>query len=304
MPSTPGKSFLAFVLVAAVATNALVAAESSSDAPAPAPAEPVPAIEWLTDYRAAMREAEQRRCMLLVWFQNPLHEAADTKFASLVLADPAIAGRLAKTVTVRLPLDAVVATEGDDEVRLLQHAAFAEMLGMPGLAMIDLTDAESPHYRRVVTVYPFQRQYISKHKLAVLLDLPSGTLTQRTLIYAVRSHSERPESASGPASSLLFAEAASHSQHQARINLQGHHNWDQRFHSINSRLPGHVASEVCAESWPGETLVQAAESCVDSWRQSPGHWSAVRQRHALFGYDMQRGTNGIWYATGIFARRW
>ena len=33
--------------------------------------------------------------------------------------------------------------------------------------------------------------------MAVILDLPPGTLTQRTLIYAVRTHPERPASADG-----------------------------------------------------------------------------------------------------------
>ena len=56
-----------------------------------------------------------------------------------------------------------------------------------------------------------------------------------------------------------------------------------------------------AESWPDEGLIDACIDCVASWRQSPGHWGAVRQRHRLFGYDIRRGRNGIWYATGLFA---
>ena len=61
-----------------------------------------------------------------------------------------------------------------------------------------------------------------------------------------------------------------------------------------------VGAEVVAESWPGQDLVDAAEEAVHSWRQSPGHWSAVRSRQPVFGYDIKRGLNGIWYATGIF----
>ena len=34
-----------------------------------------------------------------------------------------------------------------------------------------------------------------------------------------------------------------------------------------------------------------------------GHWDAVSSPHLLFGYDMKRGVNGIWYAAGIFAGR-
>ena len=63
------------------------------------------------------------------------------------------------------------------------------------------------------------------------------------------------------------------------------------------------AQEVVAESWPSENLVEACIDCVDSWRHSPGHWEAVRSRHPLFGFDIQRGRNGIWYATGIFGHR-
>jgi hypothetical protein len=39
---------------------------------------------------------------------------------------------------------------------------------------------------------------------------------------------------------------------------------------------------------------------VASWRQSSGHWRAVSGHHAAYGYDIRRGGNGIWYATGIF----
>ena len=87
-------------------------------------------------------------------------------------------------------------------------------------------------------------------------------------------------------------------------NWQGHHNWQNRFERINAKLSaGLLAQEVCAESWPGQGLLEAARECVHSWRQSPGHWDAVKTQHPVFGYDMQRGANGVWYATGIFGRQ-
>jgi hypothetical protein len=102
----------------------------------------------------------------------------------------------------------------------------------------------------------------------------------------------------------LLSEAESHSQYQARIRLQGHHRWAARFPRINALLPqGLTAREVCAESWPGESLVEAAIECVRCWRLSSGHWSAVRARQGRYGYDIKRGGNGIWYATGIFGGR-
>jgi hypothetical protein len=156
----------------------------------------------------------------------------------------------------------------------------------------------------VVTIYPFKSgRTLSRQHLAELLDLPRGSLTQRTLIFAVRVHPERPASAESAAIPLLAAESESHARYQAQLGVQGHHDWDTRFHRINARLTGLTAQEVCAESWPGQDLVDAAFECVDSWRQSSGHWSAVHSRNVYFGYDMKRGRNGVWYGTGIFARR-
>jgi hypothetical protein len=192
----------------------------------------------------------------------------------------------------------------DEKSVVLDHPAFAQMCRQSGLAIVDLTDRDGPHYGQVVSVYPFSPQPpISAEKLAVLLDLPQGSLTQRTLIFAVRAHPEQPASAASHLSPLLAREAESHSELQARLALAGHHHWDSRFQAINARLSGGlVAQEVCAESWPGQPLLEAAHECVESWRQSSGHWDAVSRRHALFGYDMKRGANGVWYATGIFAR--
>jgi len=157
----------------------------------------------------------------------------------------------------------------------------------------------------VTSIYPLSLPgALTKHNLQSLLTLPEGSLTQRTLILAVRIHPDGPASADGVFLTTLAKETESHSSYQARINLQGHHNWESRFHRISARLPGgDSAKEVCAESWPGMGLIAAAMDCVHSWRQSSGHWSAVGGRHAYYGYDMKRGSNGIWYATGIFSTR-
>jgi hypothetical protein len=265
------------------------------------PALGLSSISWHEDYHVGLDEAHFRGQMALVWFYDPKAPAAGAHFEQAVLQSPAIAKLLQRYVAIKLPADATAICEGQQQV-LLDHPAFAEMLHSPGLAIIDMEDEAEPHFRQVVSVYPFNRGLISADKLAVLLDLPRGTLTQRTLIFAVRTHGEQPASTAGHWSQLLTRETENHAWHQASIMLQGHHNWNARFHAINAQLPGGLmAKEVCAESWPGQTLVDAAEDCVHSWRQSSGHWNAVRSQHTMFGYDMKRGANGIWYATGIFA---
>jgi hypothetical protein len=191
------------------------------------------------------------------------------------------------------------------EVTLLELPSFAEMLVRQGMAIIDFANKDTRYYGSIVSTFPLYRgRPFSAQQISVMLDLPPGTLTQRTLIYAVRTHPDRPGSTSGKCCDNLTSEAKSHSKYQAKICKQGHHTWETRFHRIRSRLPsGMTATEVCAESWPGEGLLAAAIDCVNCWRQSSGHWRAVRECHPRYGYDMKRGRNGIWYATGIFGKR-
>ncbi len=262
------------------------------------------AIKWHTDYGKATETAESGKKMLLVYFQDQGNKDLVKEFDTGALSDPEIVARLDNYICVKLPLDATI-TSGGKPVCLLQHGSMAEMLGKPGLAIIDYAHPDTDYYGFVVSTFPMLggRAY-SPPEMAEILDLPPGTLTQRTLIYAVRTHPEHPASTCGTLEPCLVSEAEGHSCYQARIRLQGHHNWDSRFRRILSLLPfGRSANEVCAESWPGQGLLEAAIECVRSWRQSSGHWSAVRARQACYGYDMKRGDNGVWYATGIFARR-
>lgn len=257
-------------------------------------------ILWLSDYATAAATARRDRRMLLVEFthtDDPLWQ----RFASEVWCDPEVVARTRRYVCVRVPYDVALETD-DGRQPLLKHNAFSEMQGRPGLAIIDYVHPNSPYYETVVSQFPVTERFqYSARQVAIMLDLPPGTLTQRTLIYAVRTHPERPASADGELLPELQQEAERHSDYQARIQRQGHHFWERRFHRLNAILPrGLVAREVCAESWPGQGLLEAAIECVRCWRLSSGHWNAVRARHAVFGYDMKRGRNGVWYATGVF----
>ena len=264
---------------------------------------------WQNDYQNAVKQAIDQRAMLLIYFEGPKDCTYCRDFEAKSLSDSEVESRLQKFVCLRLPSNTEIIVDGK-KLMLLRHAAFAEMLGRPGIAILDLTDKSSPQFHQVVSVLPFKNsRYLattpsSKQSLLTLLTLPKGSLTQRTMVYAVRMHPEAPASSQGTLDNALSSEAKSHSAYQATIGVQGHHNWDSRFQRINGKLPtGILAQEVVAESWPGEGLVEACEDCVHSWRQSPGHWGAVRSRHPLFAFDIKRGRNGIWYATGIFGRR-
>ena len=259
-------------------------------------------LSWHKDYGKAQTAAERQHKMLLIYFRAADASAACKKFDAESLVAPAVVEKLKRFVLVQVPTDAKIEIDGRPET-LLAHPAFAEMLGRPGVAIVDYAHPKASYFRYVVSVFPLSSdRHPTAEQMTVILDLPPGTLTQRTLIYAVRTHPDRPASTQGTFDPTLAAEAESHSEYQARIRLQGHHFWERRFHRINACLPrGLMAREVCAESWPGQGLLESAVECVRCWRLSSGHWEGVAGSHRLYGYDMRRGANGVWYATGIFS---
>lgn len=215
------------------------------------------------------------------------------RFEKDVLESEELAEYFVEIVPVKIPVDSPTFAE----------TKFAEMVRQPGLAMIDYRDESAPHFGEVVSVFPFLKgkAYDSK-QVRTMMTLPAGSLSQRSLIYAVRVHPERPASTNSEHSSVLLAETVEHCEYMARVRVQGHQHFDSRFRRITSRMPDHEISEVCAESWPGESVLEAAIDCVDCWRQSSGHWRGVSARNSFYAYDMRKGQNGIWYATGLFAK--
>lgn len=297
------------VICGTLASNILPAAEPAAKIAAPPPSvmlrEP---LVWQTDYGTAMKVAEQEKKMLLVLFTAPIGKNASAALVEKQLADPKTSVGIERHVLLKLPTTAEISIQGKS-TRLLSHASFSELQGNAGVAVIDLTNPKAEHYRRVVSQLPFQSgkyyRFTSAH-VPALLKLPPGTLTQRSMIMAVRTHHEAPASTTGSFDPVLRDEATSHSSYQAQIRNQGHHNWGTRFQRIRGRLAqwsgrGGMPKEVVAESWPQQNLLDSCVDCVDSWRHSSGHWDAVRAQQASYGYDIRQGGNGIWYATGIFS---
>lgn len=261
---------------------------------------------WLSDYGEAYALAKKEQKMLLIYFRAPQSEPGAAAFEETTCQDEQVKQLLKQFILLRLPTTAQIRVD-EDEVSLLSHAAFQRMHTQAGLAIVDLKHPGQPYYGDVVSCLPFEKPayyapaYWGPKSVRTLLQLPAGTITQRTLVYAVRLHPETPASTSGAAHPALFQAAAQHSQHQATIRLLGHHNWNTRFHQISRQVGASSAAEVCAQSWRGERLLPACLSCVHSWRQSPGHWSSVSRKQPAYGYDIRRGEDGVWYATGIFS---
>jgi len=287
------------------------AATASDAAESPAP------LVWHDSYEAARSKAiEKHTCLWLVF--HDAEPAQIDSWKNQIDRDLPLQAFLQKQscalISIHSENQAKEDSVADGSQRLVNHPAFVELRQRAGLVVVDFREPDSPNFRQVISVVPNGWCDASRDNHPPLLPkltdlrevtrLPLCSLTVRTLLLAVRTHPDSPQSTDGEFHPVLHSEAVKHAKLQADLGVQGHHDWGVRFQRINEQLPTDViAQEVCAESWSGQGLLAAARECVHSWHQSPGHWNAVSARHPFFGYDMQRGANGTWYATGIFGKR-
>ena len=269
----------------------------------------VAGVCWHTDYESARREAQAAKKMMLVNFVADGGSDYQRSFEKYLHENESIRKELGDYVLVRVPenerpgvlrLGLLRKNRG----RLLDDPAYKYMSKTPGVAIVDFKHANQDFSGRVVTALPFKNgKYYrwTNSDLAVALDLPAGSITQRTMVWAVRIHPEHPHSTEGVMHPELAEGARKQSAYQAQIGVQGHHNWETRVHHLVSSTRAHGASEVVAESWENQGMIDSCIDCVLSWRHSPGHWGAVSGTHRYYGYDIRLGNNGIWYGTGIFA---
>lgn len=294
--------------IAAVIVDALFAPPAEGATPAPpsvaeGEASAGGAVQSVDDYAAATEAARQAQAMLLVSVEPVSGELAagdPADAAGQWLERPDVQQRFAASGT---PWVFCRLGAHDAGARLVGDPALREMRRGPGVFVVDHTPGV--YTGRIVSILPRTpgKYYsFSPSHLEALASLPQGSLTQRSLILAVRIHPAHPQSTQGSFDPTLAEAATAHSEHQARIGRQGHHGWQSRSQALAGRVGGGYPQEVCAESWENQDLLDSCVDCVASWRQSSGHWSAVSSPQSSYGYDIRRGPNGIWYATGIFIK--
>ncbi len=234
--------------------------------------------------------------------QRPLPLAESCrKFEQEVLSDLEVLAALDRFILLCLPIDAETKDADGKMQRLMDSQTFRDMERYPGLAILDFEHDDQPYYEKMVGILPFLRAKTPNAENAmVFLNLPPGTLTQRTLIYAMRIHPERPLSAEGLPEQQIVKAATEHSEYQAKTGILGHQNFGARSAKVSAALGGGGASEICAQSWADEGLFEGAIGCVRAWRNSSGHWNIAKRKHRYFGYDMVKGRNNTWFATGLF----
>jgi hypothetical protein len=270
-------------------------------------------ISWETEYEYAMKTAEQSsRCLLIyicaddeVFVPEELShfpvDAACRKFDTEILDDEFVRWGLDWYVLLKLPMDATITDEEGVEQSIYSLPGFEHMLGLPGLVVIDFARRDAPFYKEVVGILPFLRGDCPTPKQTeTFLYLPPGTITQRTLTYAVRIHPDRPLSSDGEPLPIVVHETTAHALYQAGRGVLTHQNFGARSNRVREVLGGGSPSEICAQSQAGISLFEGAIACMRLWRYSSAHWSIARKSHTYYGYDMARGRNGSWYAVGFF----
>ncbi|MDR3234976.1 MAG: hypothetical protein LBT46_15165 [Planctomycetaceae bacterium] len=284
-------------------------------------------IHWETDYEAAVRSAKDSRCNLLIYFEalsdspelaEPAKESyvqkgsrhvaevqsnervplpiasACREFNQTVLKDWTVQSELGKYVLLKLPMDVKKRNTGDSP-------DFAEMARYPGFVLMEFENSDVPYFGQTVAILPFWRAVVpTVEETLTFLTLPAGTLTQRTMIYAVRIHPHNPLGADGTPDSVAASAATEQAEYQADKGVMGHQNYGTRSNRALDALGGGSPSEICAQSWSSESVFEAAIGCMRAWRNSSAHWNFVRRQHTHFGFDIRRGKGDAWYATGFF----
>lgn len=263
-------------------------------------------LPWHTDYSAAYRQAKDEHKQLLMFFRDEKDLLTAGKLEQEVLAKPELKEPLEHFVRVVLPTSTVApaakdAKPEDKPVRLLDYSAFTHMQKEAGLAILDLVDEKDHLFGKVVSAHPFSSNTLNNlGTVRIVLELPRGTITQRTLTYVLRTHPEQPASVWGKGDLILFEQCRIAAQLMANYNSVGHHDWGNRSAFVGGQFG--VSPMEVASIGGGATLFEAAQSAVNVWRGSGVHWGMMITPNRFFGYDMVQAPNGTWYANGIFVQ--
>lgn len=263
-------------------------------------------LEWHTSYTNAYRQAKEEHKQLVLFFRDEKDLLTAAKLEEDALAKPELKEPLARLVrvvinTTTLAPAAKAAKPEDKPAKLLDYSCFTHMQKQAGLAIVDLVDDKDHLFGKCVSAHPFSSNTLANYStVKIMLELPRGTITQRTLTYVLRTHPEQPASVWGQGDPMLFEQCRSASQLMVNYGSVGHHDWGNR----SALVGGHfgVSPMEVASIGGGATLFEAAQSAVNVWRGSGVHWGMMITPNRFFGYDMVQAPNGTWFANGIFVQ--
>jgi hypothetical protein len=254
---------------------------------------------WHDSYVRAVVEATEKAKLLFIVFEKPgSHEITDV--VEKVPVD-------SEHVYLRLPTESKLETN-DGEIVLREDGFFNDLTTKTGIVVIDLLHKDKEKlYKQVVSVLPAHR--ITATNIETVIGLPYATLTQRSMVWAIRTHFRGPQSTQGYPDEALMAHAERHSnrmiadERRTPSYLSGSM-WVTPAMRHDMSHPG--SSEILVSSWPHRPIrdvMDAAEELIRGWHDAyrgvpTGHWGVVMRRARAYGYDM-KSVNGFWLATGV-----
>lgn len=282
-----------------------VATEEAS--PAKPPETQLAAVKWHEDYLSAYQEAITKKSRLLMLFRDRAEPDSVTTSTSGVGA-PELQPLLEGFVRVVMPVNFVApgGKAGESPKLLLEHRSFRHLGVRPGIAVVDLTDSTSPTFGRVVSaVHQPENGKYTPEILAEMLKLPAGSVSQRTLLLAVRTSVRNGGVSTLESSPLLNKLAGRNSRLMAYYGKSGSFEQENRQQAVAAVYGEDVELQELVYAADSATSIQEASiQAVQSWLQVPENLDVLSGQIEALGVEMvQSPDSDSWYATILIVRR-
>lgn len=263
-------------------------------------------LKWHRDYFTAYDEAAGAHHRLVILFLDEGSETVSTSRGGLEKAD--VEAVLGNVTRLHLPLDFRLT---GSETPLLEHRSFRHLGGQPGVVIIELSDPKNPLFGQAVSALrlPAEGQF-SVESLQRLLDLPTGSIGQRSLLFAIRSAVATSEPDSARLDSPLFnvspnatlSDLANRNSrfmaHIGRVDLfETGRRQEILRRTFGNGVQIHELTFGTTEAMP---IQEAAAQTVRNWTRDEKSAAALNEPATAYGLDLfQSPESGRWFATLI-----
>ena len=274
---------------------------------------PAESLSWHSDYLAAYVEASQEKRFLLMLFRENAIGGEPLAPTDSVF-DPSLRPMLEQFSRVELPLNAAmpnVSSKSEDPEQdalpnlLLKHRSFRHLGMRPGIAVVDLTDPASPNHARVVSVLPLpENGQFNNADLMLALNLPQGAISQRTLLFAIRSTVPDSSLSMREFSQTLIELAHRNSRFMANAGQVGSFDRENRAQQIEKEFGPQAKLKELVFATEAETRIQdAALQAVTSWISNSESFDILDSPARAMGMEMfQNSESGRWFVTCFVVR--
>ena len=272
-------------------------------------AKPAGQLSWHRDYLTAYDEAAGSHSRLVMLFLGEGGNAEPDSRGGLTSSD--VEAVLGDVTRLHLPVDFRAA---GTETPLLEHRSFRHLGGKPGVVIIELSDAKSPLFGQAVSAMPLPAGgRFPAESLKRLLDLPTGSIGQRSLLFAIRGAMQSAESDSTSIDSPLFnvtpngtlSDLANRNArfmaHFGRVEL---FEAGRRREILRRNFDNDVEfRELTFGTTESVTIHEAASQAVRQWTRDEAEAAILNEPATAYGLDLfQSPETGHWFATLILVK--